>query len=164
MPVISSIIFLNNLQVDGRLAIREHHVDDHGIDYYVDYIANEGVDISTNLAASAVRINSDIVQLALDTTQAEIRANLLAIATLGSLAVPTFVSSTPSANIAALRSAYQSSSQTQAIFIGDFLNSLTDNQLKVAFGVANGQLANIRANFLIPAAAQAASIRNAVGG
>lgn len=93
----------------------------------------------------------------------EITNNIVQIRTLGSLAVPTFVKSTVAQNAAAVRIAYQTATQLRAIMIGDFLSSLTDAQLRAAFGITQAQVLVLRTNKLTPAANSAASIRAAAG-
>lgn len=93
----------------------------------------------------------------------EIASNIDQIVSLGSLAAPKFVYSTAVANVAALRAAYASATQLQAVMIGDFLNSLTDAQLESAFGLTSTQVATLRTNRLVPAAAVATNVRAAAG-
>ncbi len=96
------------------------------------------------------------------TTQ-EIAANLDSVITVGSEASISLNYSTGLQNIAGIRVVYQTASRIQAVMIGDFLNTLTDAQLRVAFSMTLAQAQALRANKLVPAAAIAASIRSAAG-
>jgi hypothetical protein len=156
MSIVSSIIAATDTQKDGRKWIRELHTDQVGVQYVRTYLAGGADDTAAALAAYAVILAANI-------TASEIAANLSAVLTAGSLAVPTFVYSTQSANLTALRAAYLISTRTEAIMIGDFLSSLTDGQLQTIFAMSAGQVTTLRSNKLTPAATLAASIRSAVG-
>ena len=102
-------------------------------------------------------------QLYADKIQGEIDSNVNDITLRGSLASPTIKYSTVAANAAALREAYRSSTRTEAVMIGDYLNTLTNAQLQAAFGLTAGQVSTLRTNKLAPAATLAASIRASTG-
>jgi hypothetical protein len=65
--------------------------------------------------------------------------------------------------INALRAAYQDATRTEAIFTGDFLGSLTDAQLRNAFGITQAQVTTLRTNKLVPAENAANTIRATSG-
>ena len=104
-----------------------------------------------------------IARRAADIVQKEIDANIASVMLSGSLAAYTLDNSTAAQNFAALREAYRSATQTQAVMVGDFLSSLTNNQLQNAFGMTAGQVTTLRDNKLTPAATAAATIRAAAG-
>lgn len=154
--IISSIVAEQSQQSDGRLWVREIHTDSVGVLYFVIYLAPNATGIAAQLAANAVLVLAYAAQ-------AEIGANINGVTTLGSLFAPTFVYSSVAVNVAALRAAYSSSTQFQAIMIGDFLSTLTDGQLQTAFGLTAGQVATLRTNKLTPASNLASNIRAAAG-
>lgn len=157
MAIVSSSILSDSPQKDGRRWIVAQFTDQAGQVYTQTYLAPDAqFDIAARLAADATAIG---LQLA----AGEIAANISAVTTLGSLATPTFVYSAVAANVAALRAAYQTATQVQAIMMGDFLSSLTSGQLQTAFGLTALQVTTLRTNFLTPAANAAATIRAAVG-
>jgi hypothetical protein len=156
MPIVSSIIDQDSAQRDGRRAIRELHTDHVGVQYPVQYLAPAVFDANAALAARVSVLEDQI-------KQAEISANIAQVMAVGSLASPTLVYSTAAENFAALRTAYQTSTQVQAVMIGDFLNTLSNAQLQAAFGLTAGQVTTLRTNKLTPAASLAASIRATVG-
>ena len=96
-------------------------------------------------------------------TTDEISANIAAAATLGADATITLKESTVAQNAAAVRAVYKDMTQLQAVFTGEFLSTLTDNQLQNAFGLTAGQVTALRTNTLTPAANLAASIRLTTG-
>jgi hypothetical protein len=139
--IVSSVIAADARQVDGRRAIAECHTDHRGLERWYRYTADAGVDVVTLYIA----------------------ANLAAVATLGAQAAPAFNYSTVAQNVAALRAAYASATQQQAIFTGEYLGSLTDAQLQSAFGLTVAQVTTLRSSKLAPAASAAATIRAAAG-
>jgi hypothetical protein len=154
--ITSSTAAVDVAQIDGRFWVTETHTDTAGGQHVFQYLATAGFDYNTALANRAAA-------LVIAIPQAEIAANILAVENLGSLATPTFVFSTPAANVAALRAAYQTATHLQAIMMGDFLSSLTDAQLETAFSLTAGQVATLRTNKLTPAANAAAAIRAGAG-
>lgn len=154
--IVSSTITHRNTQLDGRISVRELHIDSLNNNYVFDYMADQNTDQNSHLATSAANIIPQVAIL-------EIASNMASVATFGSLAAPQFNFSTVAANVAALRIIYAGASQAQAIMIGDFLNSLSNAQLQSAFGLTGQQVTNLRANTLSPAAVQATQIRSAVG-
>jgi hypothetical protein len=152
----TSVIDSNSLQADGRRWIVELHTDQAGVRHYRTYLAEVGTDIN---AALANYVTILLAQLSAD----EIAANLLKVTTLGSLASVSLVYSTAAANASALRTAYATATQTQSAMIGDYLNTLTSQQLQTAFGLTSGQVTTLRTNKLTPAATLASSIRASTG-
>jgi hypothetical protein len=49
------------------------------------------------------------------------------------------------------------------VMVGDYLNTLTNNQLATAFNITTGEAATLRTNKLEPAATIASGIRAATG-
>jgi hypothetical protein len=156
LSIVSSVIDSQTVQVDGRKSVHETHTDQIGAKYAHSWLAPGNADLNAALAAYAT-------QLGLDITAAEIASNVASVLALGSLASPVLVYSTAAANFAALRVAYQTATQFQAVMIGDFLNTLTSNQLQNAFGLTAGQVTTLQTNKLQPAATLASSIRATVG-
>jgi hypothetical protein len=154
--VLTAAIAADLAQKDGRRWIEELFTDQYGVAYPRFYLCAAGFN-------AAAQLPLDQAQLVIDLQNSEIGTNINAVTTLGSLANPTTNYSTPAQNFAALRVVYQTVTQTQAIFIGDFLNTLTDVQLENAFGLTQTQVTNLRSNKLQPAATLATSIRSAVG-
>jgi hypothetical protein len=156
MSIVSSIIAADDLQKDGRRWIRELHTDHIGVQYLVTYLGEAVTNASAVMAARAAQINAGI-------EASEIVSNVGEIMTLGSQAAPVTNYSTGVQNFEALREVYRLATRTEAIFIGDFLSSLTNAQLQAAFSMTAGQVTTLRANKLTPAATLAASIRSAAG-
>lgn len=156
MTIVSSVIASDSAQRDGRRWIEEIHTDQLGLKYIRLYLVDAGYDANAALAAYVAVLEDGIAA-------AEIQNNLEQVTTLGSLASPKFIYSSAAANVAALRATFQFATQTQAIMIADFLNTLTDQQLQNAFGLTAGQVSNLRTNKLTAAATLAASIRAATG-
>ena len=63
----------------------------------------------------------------------------------------------------ALRAFYAAATRNDAIMVGDYLNSLTDAQLRTLFSMTAAQVTTLRTNKLAPAASLASSIRAATG-
>ena len=156
MSIVSSIIADIAVQIDGRKWVRELHTDNIAVKWERNYLAGALDDLNAALAAYAVILAANI-------TAQEIASNVSAVASIGSLAVPTFVYSTTGQNLTALRAAYAVSTQQQAIMIGDFLSSLTDGQLQTIFSMSGPQVTSLRSAKLTPAATLASSIRSASG-
>lgn len=156
MSIASSFIESTSLQKDGRSWVHEVHTDQIGAQYDRNYLADAGFDTAAALAAYATQLASDI-------QAQEIARNIADVTANGSLANPTTVYSTAAQNFTALRAVYQFATQVQAIMIGDFLNTLTSNQLQNAFGLTAGQVTTLRANKLAPAATAASTIRASAG-
>jgi hypothetical protein len=155
--IASSTIIQDQLQKDGRRDIVERHVDSAGLVYLMRYLAPDVAwNAATVLAARAISLGTSIVTK-------EIENNINQIVTVGSLAVIVITYSTPAANFAALRAAYGAATRHQAIYIADFLSTLTDAQLQAAFGLTAPQVTTLRTSKLTPAVALASSIRASAG-
>lgn len=156
MAIVSSVLIETSPQRDGRFWSGERHTDQLGLIYEFRYLAAEGTNATTVMTGRVGSINADL-------TAREIAANLAAIETLGAQAAVTFSYSTAAQNAAAVRAAYQSMTQTRAIFTGEFLGALADVQLETAFGLTQAQVTTLRTNKLIPATTAAATIRASAG-
>jgi len=142
--------------VDGRVWVTEQHTDQLGVTYVIVYLAHDPSIIAAHLATSATNVWAQLVA-------AEMANNINLVESLGKFATPTTIYSTPAANAAMLPIVYGAATQVQAIMIGDYLNTLTSLQLENTFGWTAAQVAALQANWLVPAAAAAATIRAAVG-
>ena len=156
MAIVSSSVISDDIQVDGRHRVYESHIDSNAIAHIRTYLGASNVNTATELAAYAIL-------LAIMLQSAEIDTNITQISQFGSLASPSFLQSTIAQNAAALRAAYATATQYQAIMIADFLSTKTDAQLQAAFSLTAGQVTTLRTNKLTPAAAEAASIRATIG-
>lgn len=156
MSITVSVVSQESAQRDNRFWVQETHTDNIGLLYVLRYLASVGTDINAILAARAITLAQQI-------KDGEIAANVAQVQALGSLAATTFNYSAGLENFAALRSAYATASQEQAVMIGDFLSARTDAQLRTAFGFTQAQVDTLRANKLTPAANLATSIRAAAG-
>lgn len=95
---------------------------------------------------------------------AEIADRLARIIQDGSLATVPALRFAVLADVrAGLRQAYQFATRSEAIMIGDYLNSLTDTQLRGLFSMTAAQVTNLRTDRLAPAASAATQIRAASG-
>lgn len=156
MSIVSSTITSTTAQILGRSDVRESHIDHLGVEHTRYYLADSGFDAASALAAYAVQLVENL-------KQGEIAQNVSQVQTNGSLAVITTNHSTNAQNLAALRLAYQSATDRQAIMIGDFLSSLTDTQLQNIFSKTAGQVTTLRTNRLTPASNSAIAIRTNIG-
>lgn len=157
MAIIVGSVVKADTRVPGKAGmVVGEHVWDDGQVWTAVFEARVGEDAQARLdGMAAARL--------LQRAQSEIKSNLAEIMTNGSLAVVTLKNSTVAENAAALVVAYVDAKRTEAIMIGDFLNSLTDAQLRTAFGLTQQQVTNLRTNKLAPAATEAAAIRAADG-
>ena len=156
MPIASSETVAALVQRDGRRAVYERHVDHLGIEHVRHWLAGANDNLAAALADYAARL-LDILR------DREIDANIASILENGSLATITLQHSTAVQNRSALREAYRSATRVQAAMIGDYLNTLTNNQLATVFGFTTQDAATLRTNKLEPAATIATGIRSAVG-
>jgi hypothetical protein len=156
VTIISSVIDFQLPQIDGTYVIREIHTDSLDATYIVDYNLPSDGNAQTHLSNDATILLASL-------PGQEISNNISQVELLGSLANPTFNYSTSAQNLTALRAAYLQSTNTQAIMIGDFLNTLTTAQLESIFSMTSGQVATLKTNYLTPASIAAASIRNTQG-
>jgi hypothetical protein len=156
MPITSSETLSALVQRDFRRWVHERHVDHLGVEHVRHWLAG----VNDNLAAAL----ADYAVALVEALRArEIEANIAAILADGSLATITVQHSTAAQNRSALREAYRSATRVQAVMIGDYLNTLTNNQLATAFGITTQEASTLRANKLEPAATIASGIRSAVG-
>lgn len=156
MPITSSTIAEVGAQRDGRRWVLERHIDHLGIEHVRHWLATAAEDLNVALAAYALRLLNEL-------RDAEIGSNIAAILADGRLAVTSTNYSTGTENFAALRTAYQSATRTEAIFAGDFLASLTDAQLRNLFGFTQAEVTTLRTNKLTPATNAATTIRASTG-
>jgi hypothetical protein len=156
VPITSSITAEVSTQRDGRRWVLEKHLDHLGIEHVRHWLATANDDLVAALANYAQRLLDAL-------RDAEIGRNIGNVLADGRLAVTTTGYSTNLENINALRAAYQSSTRTEAIFIGDFLGSLSDAQLRNAFDITQAQVTTLRTNKLVPAENAANTIRASTG-
>lgn len=154
--IVSSVVQSNLTQVDGRAAIRELHTDSLGKQYTFDYMWDNSISQTTHLFNIAQTIISTVAQN-------EIASNVSQVTAFGSLAHPVTIYSTAAQNVAVLPAIYALATQTQAIMLGDYFNSLSDVVLQNVLSLTSQQVTTLRTNFLAPSAISAAAIRNAVG-
>jgi len=156
MTIVSSETVETSVQRDGRRYVREHHTDHLGVIHPRTWLAGA----ADNLAAALSAYAALLLEILRDR---EIAANIASILSDGSLATITLQHSTAAQNRAALREAYRTATRVEAVMIGDYLNTLTNNQLATAFGITTGEAATLRTNKLEPAATIASGIRSATG-
>lgn len=58
MVIVTSTIEWDLTQSDGRRVVREKHIDDAGLEYDFDYIAETDTDINAKMAARATELNN----------------------------------------------------------------------------------------------------------
>lgn len=156
MANIISSVLKSFPQKDGRSLVNEVHTDLIGMTHDLGYTAEIGEDQNTTLARHALETGDAL-------NRGEVSGNIGNIMTLGANATFSLLYSTVSENTAALREAYKTAIQAQAVLIGDFLNTLTDQQLMNAFNLTAGQVSSLRTNKLIPAANLATALRASTG-
>jgi hypothetical protein len=156
MSIVSSETVSTSVQRDGRRYVVERHVDHLGVEHLRTWLAGAADNLAAALSAYAA-ILLDILR------DREIGSNIADILTNGSVATVTLQHSTAAQNRTALRDAYRTATRTEAVMIGDYLNTLTNNQLATAFNITTGEAATLRTNKLEPAATIASGIRAATG-
>lgn len=156
MPITSSETLSALVQRDGRRWVHERHVDHLGIEHVRHWLAGASDNLATALSAYAAVLVDAL-------RDREIDANIASIVDNGSLATITLQHSTAAQNRTALREAYRTATRVQAVMIGDYLNTLTNNQLATAFNITTEEAATLRTNKLEPAATIASGIRSATG-
>lgn len=156
MPIVSSALIEEGVQVDGRRWVRETHTDQLGASYVVSWLAGAGDLGGSQIAAHAAQLEDQLAA-------AETLQNMAAVVSDGSLAVLTFAYSTVAQNRGALRIAYMAATRQEAVMIGDFLSTLTNAQLQALFGLTAGQVTTLRTAKLTPASNAASTIRATTG-
>ena len=156
MPNITSSTFTSVTQADGSKTVHEIHTDILGITHDIVYSAAAADDLTAAMNAHAI-------DLGVNLAAQEVAENMNRAMTLGKFAVNVTHYSTAAQNTAALTAAWPTLLNTQAIFIGEYLNTLSDAILQSVFGWTALYEANIRTTYLIPYAAMAANIRSATG-
>jgi hypothetical protein len=156
MTIASSETVSVSTQRDGRRYVLERHIDHLGVAHERTWLAGA----ADNLAAALSAYATTLLEILRDR---EISANIASILSDGSLATITLQHSTAGENRTALRDAYRTVTRVEAVMIGDYLNTLTNNQLATAFGITTGEAATLRTNKLEPAATIASGIRSATG-
>lgn len=146
-----------SVQADGRQQVHEVHTDLIGLTHTVGYLAGAQDNLAANMAAHAVDLGNNLAN-------AEVASNFALVSTLGKNAVPVTIYSTVAQQVANLVAAWPTLLNTQAIFVGEYMNALTDATLESVFGWTPTQTASARTDYLAPYAAIAASIRTAQGG
>ena len=58
MAIVSSVIEWDLVQSDGRRVVREKHIDDQGVEYDFDYVAELNTNIAAKMTARAQELNS----------------------------------------------------------------------------------------------------------
>jgi hypothetical protein len=156
MSIVSSETVSTSVQRDGRRRVEEIHIDHLGVQHPQSWLA----EVAENLAAALALHAANWVEILRDR---EIAANIASVLSEGSLATVTLQHSTAAQNRTALRDAYRTATRVEAVMIGDYLNTLTNNQLATAFNITTGEAATLRTNKLEPAATIASGIRAATG-
>lgn len=156
MSIVSSELIDHSPQIDNRFWSGERHIDQLGVVYEFRYLADQGTDATAAMTARVSLINAFLISN-------EIASNLSDVLANGSLAAPVLNYSTMTQNFAVFRAIYATLTKVEAIMAGDFLSSLTDGQLRTAFGITQGQVTTLRTNKLTPAIAAAATIRASTG-
>jgi hypothetical protein len=154
--IISSTFTITGIPADGTRIVHEIHIDLDRFAHDIVYTAPAGSDLAAAMADHATSLGADLAAQ-------EVVANMNRAMTLGRFAANVTHFSTPAQNTAALTAAWPTLLNVQAIFIGDYLNTLSDAVLQAVFGWAPAYEANIRTVYLVPYAAMADSIRNATG-
>src|SRR6185369_6282584 len=122
MSITSSEVTTAAAQRDGRFWVTETHTDNVGLKYLLQYLAANGVDVNAILAARAIALAAQIMA-------DEVALNIEMIKRDGALASPSFNYSTKLQQAPALREAYRTMTETEAVFTGEFLAGFTDAQL-----------------------------------
>lgn len=144
------------LDVLPGLTVREVHTDLAGVAHQIVYQAKVGDDLTAAMNAHAADLGANLAAQ-------EVADNMNRAMTLGKFANNVTIYSTPAQNTAALNAAWPNLLNVQAIFIGEYLNTLSDAVLEAVFGWTPAHTASVRSTFLVPYASMAASIRSATG-
>jgi hypothetical protein len=155
--ITSSVVAAQDVQIDGRIWVREVHTDSLGFQWVITYLAPNASGIAAHLAASAISVLANAVS-------SELANDIAQIEQSGSLAVLTFNYATLSQVIVAVRAAFPTATAMMAVNISDWLNTRSFADLQSAFGFANVAAYNAyKASFITPNVTLATSVRAAVG-
>jgi len=136
MSIVSSEVIADSVQIDGRRAITERHVDHLSVGHLVQYMAEAGDDISARLAPGAL-------QLAIYLSDVEIRQDLAVIA-LGDYSDVTANHASLADVRAAIRALYQTGRGEIIGRLAGFLLTLTDAQLRTLFAMTQVEVVALR--------------------
>lgn len=158
MANIVSSTFTSFVQKDGSKTVHEVHTDLIGLTHDIVYTAAAGDDLNAAMATHANNLGNSLANN-------EVASNLSNAETLGKNAngINVTIYSTAAQNIAALTAAWPTMLNIQAIFVGEYLSTLSDAVLQSVFGWSPAYEQTVRTNFLTPYATLAASIRTATG-
>ena len=78
MAIVSSTIISQNTQIDGRVYVREKHVDHLTKEYFIEYLADLGEDINANLATHAAQIWQNLIDSEIEKRVGELEQGILA--------------------------------------------------------------------------------------
>lgn len=143
-------------QIDGKRRVIETHIDAFGVERVIEYGPVGAVNYDAVLAGRAAVIDAQNIA-------EEIAGNISRVLGEGARASILIRYAAMADFTAALREAYRAASRVDAAMIGDYLNSLTDAQLRVAFSMTAAQVSNLRTTRLVPAADAVAKIDAAAG-
>ena len=76
MPIVSSIIELDHVQIDNRRKIVELHTDHVGGAHHRRYMADAGQDVTAGLSASAQQIEQQLAAAEIEANLAEIEGSV----------------------------------------------------------------------------------------
>jgi hypothetical protein len=156
MPIITSTITHDDPQVDGRRYVRELHLDQLNLEHPVIWLAAADTDVQAVMQAR-------VPQIELDLMTGEIAGNVADISRNGKFAKPSLNYSLAIDNGFAVKAAYDTAIQVEAVMMGDYFNTLSDEQLMLIFQLPVEQVSALRTDRLEPAAALAATLRAEAG-
>jgi hypothetical protein len=157
MANIVSSAYTASAQADGRQQVHEVHTDLVGLTHTVDYLAGAQDNLAANMAVHATNLGNDLAN-------AEVAANFAMVSTQGKNATPVTIYSTVAQQVANLVALWPTLLNDQAIFVGEYMNTLSLATLESVFGWTPTQAQQASTNYLIPYATLAQSIRTAQGG
>jgi hypothetical protein len=144
----------NHRQVDGRIYVRETHVDDAGETHHVDYLAPSGwtaTDYAETMTARAVQIDAERI---VSKAEQEVSA---AVAWADAVAVdPGQVKEAPAAPIEEIRKKYSQASGIEAAQLATYLSEMIDagkidlKEAAAAWGLDPEQFEKMRAEKFAP--------------
>jgi len=136
MPITSSVIVEDAVQVDGRRHCAERHTDHLAVQYFVRYMAEVGADVAAAMAARVPQLDAQLVEQELQKDLALILSGNYAGVTAQYAAI---------ADVRAfLRAFYQTATGEQVGRMAGFLLTLTDAQLRTLFNMTQTQVIQLK--------------------
>ena len=136
MPITSSVIIEDAVQIDGRRHCAERHTDHLGLAHVVRYMAEAGADVAAAMSARVAQLDAQLVGQELQKD--------LALILSGDYAEVTAQYASLSDVRAFLRAFYSTATGEQVGRMAGFLLTLTDAQLRTLFNMTQTQVNQLK--------------------